>query len=146
MRLLDLKEDLIPCVQLLDESKYDAVRRPLKSILTQMTFSGYTGESVKSRAAAWYEAGDQEKFSSILKSRSLVMKRILALENALYAAQINNKKEMLSPAELQTSLAGVTEALDELIPKMECDQRWRSGKCEILPEEKVEAFLNKRSF
>ena len=83
-----------------------------------LTFRGYTGESVKTRAEAWGDAGDPELGKEILKRRRALVKRLTVLENGVYAAQTNNKAKMLSSSELSDALSGSLVALDAVIDKM----------------------------
>ena len=81
-----------------------------------------------------------ELASDILSRRTTLVKRVNEFELAVFAAQTNNKKSMLTSDELKAALDGIVEALDAVIAKMACqkkddgtDRRWRSGACEILP-------------
>jgi len=121
------------CPALLTDKKWDEVRKITSELLTTMTFSGYTGESVKARAAAWSYAGDAELSRAILTRRLALIRNINVLETAIFAAQTSNKKNMLSADELQSALAEIAVELDGLIPLLGCEARWKSGKCEILP-------------
>ena len=49
-RLRELRADLDSAQLLLNERNFDAVRKVTDEVGTAMTFSGYTGESVKARA------------------------------------------------------------------------------------------------
>ena len=146
LRLIMAREELGASSAAIDIKDYDGVRKTLNGILPLMTFSGYTGESVKARAEAWYEAGNTELSKEILTRRNSLMRRISSLENGLYAAQTNNKKTMKTPEELQAELAGTITALDAVIEKMGCERRWQSGKCEILPLPENAGFERKRVF
>ena len=92
-----------------------------------------TGESVKARAQAWTAAGQEDKAREIIKRRSTLLARLSELDTALYGAQTNNKKLRLNDDALQEALRAAIVALDAVIEKMDCDRRWSSGKCEILP-------------
>ena len=125
---------------MLDNKEWDAVRKMTSKLLTVMTLRGYTGESVKARADSWKEAGQEKKADKILELRQALVININQLEVAIFAAQTNDKKKMLSSEELKTLLAGVVTGTDGLIGQMGCqlkedgtERRWRSGACEILP-------------
>lgn len=147
LKLLMFREQLKKeAPQQLEDKEWDNVRKVSTALLTQMTFSGYTGESVKARAESWYDAGDKVLSKEILVRRNILMRSISTLENGLYAAQTNNKKTMLSPDDLQGALASTVVALDAVIDKMGCDRRWQSGRCEILPLAENAGFDHKRVF
>ena len=131
--LLASRAAIDSCPALLTNKKWDEVRKTTSELLTTMTFSGYTGESVKARAAAWSYAGDAELSRAILTRRLALIRNINVLETAIFAAQTSNKKSMLSADELQAALTEIAVELDGLIPLLGCDARWKSGKCEILP-------------
>jgi hypothetical protein len=133
MRLTRSRNEFAACASLLEAKNWDEVRKVISTLLPLMTFKGYTGESVKSRAQAWVEAGNLELAKEILARRKALLDRLSSLDNALFAAQTNNKQKLLSDKELQGELAGVIQALEAIIDKMGCDRRWKSGKCEILP-------------
>ena len=133
MRLTRSRNEFAACASLLEAKNWDEVRKVISTLLPLMTFKGYTGESVKSRAQAWVEAGNLELAKEILARRKALIDRLSSLDNALFAAQTNTKQKMLSDKELQVELAGVIQALEAIIDKMGCDRRWKSGKCEILP-------------
>ena len=85
-------------------------------------------------------AGDEALAKEILDRRTVLVRRIGALELAVFAEQTNDKKKRLSPDELQRARTDVIDALDPVIAKMGCqlkddgsERRWRSGACEILP-------------
>ena len=127
------REDLGVADALIADREYERVRKVINALLPVLTFKGYTGESVKSRAEAWVAAGDTEKAKDILDKRNALVRRLAALDRGLYGAQTNDKKTLLSVAELQEALSGAVGALDAVIGTMGCDRRWKSGKCEILP-------------
>lgn len=145
-RLKRSRDALSSCEGPLAQKKYDPVRKEINDLLPVMTFRGYLGESVKARAESWAAAGDplSKEYALaqvIFSRRSDLVRRLSALDRALFAAQTSNKKAMLSNDELLQSLRGVIEALDLVIEKMGCDggiadraeRRWKNGTCEILP-------------
>ena len=171
LALMLARKDLATCGPLLENREWDKVRKISEGVGKLLTFRGYTGESVKSRAESWGDAGEVELGKEILRRRKTLAVAINTLENGVFAAQTNNKPKMLSAAELQSSLTASVDALDAVIDKMgcaaargmlllprrwrkhaclphshhtqissafsiRCDQRWKSGKCEIMPKEK----------
>ena len=133
-RLRELRADLDAAVFLLNDRNFDAVRKVTDEVGTAMTFSGYTGESVKARAAAWATAGDMDLSKAIVLKRNALARKVNELANAVYTAQ-SNKAKMAPNAvdEMQVTLAGIAADMDSLLPLMGCEERWASGKCEILP-------------
>jgi len=119
--------------ELLKAKAWDKVRQIDEKLLSHLTFSGYTGESVKARAVSWGDAGETELSKAILTRRTGLSRSVGALEQAVFAAQTNKKSSMLSEDELQTAAGKVIAELDGLLPLLGCERRWRSGKCEILP-------------
>jgi len=136
IRLKQSREELDACVRLLENKQWDQVRKIINELLAPMSFNGYLGESVKSRAAAWVAAGELERSERIVARRSKLMGYLSTLQNGVYAAQTSNKQKMLSPDELQATLASASAALDDVIAEMGCERRWASGKCEILPKDR----------
>jgi len=139
-RLQKSRQELAECAPLLEAKKWDDVRKVTSTLVTIQTFRGYTGESVKARADAWTEAGETELATEIRARRATLVNQLSVLENGIFAAQVNDKKNRLSPEGLQEALAGSIVALDAVIDKMQCqlkedgtERRWRSGACEILP-------------
>lgn len=139
-RLQKSREELEEARPLLETKQWDAVRKITGTLVPVMTFRGYTGESVKSRADAWTEAGEKAKAKAIIDKRSSLVAQLSALDNAVFAAQTNDKKNRKSPEELQQIVTGSIAALDDVIALMGCqlkedgtERRWRSGACEILP-------------
>ena len=130
------RADFDSAPQLLEDKKWDAVRKLTQNLLPLLTFSGYRGESVKSRANAWLDAGEVEKSKAIAARRTAIASNINRLEIGIYAAQTGNKKTMLSMEEMQNAANSIIKELDGLLPLMGCEQRWQSGKCEILPKER----------
>lgn len=135
-----LRARLLRCSGYIEQQRWDDIRQVTKPLMTSMSFKGYTGESVKSRAEAWVAAGEVERAEEIKKRRVALLRNANALELAVFAAQTNDRKKMLSEAELQDLLKGTVASLDDVIAKMGCqkkddgsDRRWRSGACEILP-------------
>lgn len=144
LSLRNSRDELAACAALLDARRWDEVRKVTAILLTSMTFKGYTGESVKSRAASWAAAGNAELALYILARRIALMRNLSTLENGVFAAQTSNKSKMLSAEELQAALAGALNELDLLLPKMGCDSWVVAGFCEILPLDKSIADLAKR--
>ena len=134
-KLRQSREDLAACGPLLEAKQWEDVRKPINNLLPSLTFKGYTGESVKSRAAAWAAAGELERSKDIIAKRATLVVSLSKLDTALFAVQTNKKKDMLSPEELQDALTSTTGALDALIAKMGCPTRVVAGQCEILPLE-----------
>lgn len=132
-RLKQSRDELAQCASFLESKQWDKVRQAVSSLLPLMTFRGYTGESVKTRAEAWVSAGNLELAKEIFDRRGVLVKQLNALDQGVFAAQTSNKKLMLSEIGLQETLSSVLVALDAVIDKMDCDRRWKSGKCEILP-------------
>ena len=118
--LMFARKDLATCGPLLENRQWDKVRQITEGVGKLLTFRGYTGESVKSRAESWGDAGEVELGKEILRRRKTLVVAINALENAVFAAQTNNKPKMLSPDELQSSLTASVAALDAVIEKMGC--------------------------
>ena len=134
------RSQLADAEPLLENKKWDDVRKITQKLLTIMTLRGYTGESVKARADAWMEAGETKKANEIFERRQDLVVKTSTLELAIFAAQTNDKKKMVTPDELKLQLKGVVTSLDAVIAKMGCqkkedgtERRWRSGACEILP-------------
>lgn len=123
---------MLQCLSLATVPAFVGRSQVVNSLLPALTFKGYTGESVKSRALAWAEAGEPTLSSEIIARRRALFINLSALDNGIFAAQQNNKKKMLSDAELQNALSGSIEALDSLIEKMGCETRVVAGVCEIL--------------
>ena len=134
-KLRKSREELDGCGPLLDAKQWADVRKPIDALLPALTFKGYTGESVKSRAAAWAAAGELQRSKEIVARRATLVVSLSKLDIALFAAQTNKKKDMLSPEELQDALTSSVNALDGLIAKMGCPTRVVAGQCEILPLE-----------
>jgi len=126
LRLRQSREELAACGPLLEQRRWEEVRKVTSVLLAAMTFKGYTGESVKSRAAAWAAAGDAARSSSLLSKRTALMRRISALENGVYAAQTNKKELMVTAEQLQAELTGAVSELDALLPEMGSDAHRRS--------------------
>ena len=142
-RLQKSRDELESCKQLLADKEWDKVRAITGTLTPVLTFRGYTGESVKSRAESWNDAGEKELSKEIFKRRNTLVRALSALENGVFGNQTNDKKLKQSPEELQESLKGSIVALDAVIDKMGCqikedgsERRWRSGACEILPLER----------
>jgi hypothetical protein len=129
--------------QLLESAKWDAVRKLTTDLLPLLTFSGYRGESVKSRANAWLAAGEEEKSRAIAARRIEIAKNVNRLEIGLYNMQSGKGGKTCvkgvctyDTKDMQEATAGIIAALDALLPLMGCEQRWQSGKCEILPKDR----------
>jgi hypothetical protein len=142
-RLQKSREELEGCKALLADKQWEEVRKILGVLTPVLTFRGYTGESVKSRAESWSDAGEKELSKDIFKRRNTLVRKLTALENGIFGNQTNDKKLKMSPEELQEALGGAIVALDDVIEKMGCqikedgsERRWRSGACEILPLER----------
>ena len=131
--LTDAREALNRVPAYLEKREWEKVRQVVDDLLTTMTFSRYTGESVKARASKWAAAGDKELSDKILARRISLTRSIATFEEAVFAAQVSDKKKMLSPDELQAAGRAVTAELDSLLPLLGCESRWKSGRCEILP-------------
>jgi len=116
----------------LEDQDWDALRKSVRALSPLLTFGGYTGESLKGRAEAWAAAGDVPKAKEILVRRNALARKLTALDTSLYAVQ-TSKKPLPSAAELSEALMGVIEALDGVLAYMGCEQRWKSGACEIIP-------------
>lgn len=127
------RKDLNICGPLLADKQYDKIRQIVNSLIPIMTFRGYTGESVKARADSWAAAGNSELAAEIMERRRALLIKLSELDNGLFAAQTNNKKNMVTAEALQLALDDSIAALDAIIDKMGCEKRWQSGKCEILP-------------
>ena len=71
---------------------------------------------------------------AIVLKRNALARKVNELANAVYTAQ-SNKAKMAPNAvdEMQVTLAGIAADMDGLLPLMGCEERWASGKCEILP-------------
>ena len=132
-KLQTAREDFDDADSFIADKEYESVRKVINALLPVLTFKGYTGESVKSRAEAWVAAGQPEKAKDILLKRNELVRKLATLDRGLYGAQTNDKKILLSSAELQEALSGAVGALDAVIRTMDCERRWKSGKCEILP-------------
>ena len=144
--LRESRASLGGCSAFLRNKKWDQIRPITKELLTKMTFSGYTGESVKARAAAWSYAGEAALSKAILTRRLALIKAINVLENGVFAQETSDKKKMLSTEELQAALAAVAAELDSLLPLLGCEQRWSNGKCEILPPPEDRSMADLISF
>ena len=88
---------------------------------------------MKARADYWVAAGELDKAKEIRDLRGKLLRELSVIENAVFAEQTNKKSKTLSAEELQEALSRAIAALDALIGKMDCESRWKSGACEILP-------------
>jgi hypothetical protein len=146
LRLRQARKELVECADKIANKEWDDVRKVTNNLLPLMTFKGYTGESVKARAESWYDAGETERSKEILTRRGVLMRKLSTLENGVFAAQTSNKKKMVSAAELDLALRESVTALDALLEKMDCPNRWKSGACEILPLPENRDFMRTRAF
>ena len=140
--------------QLLESARWDDVKKLTVDLLPLLTFSGYRGESVKSRANAWLAAGEEEKSKAIAAKRTALAKSINRLEVGLYNVQTGKGKKCVKGVcaydteDMQEATAAIIAALDGLLPLMGCENRWQSGKCEILPKDRsgIEALVSQGVF
>lgn len=133
LKLKKSREELVQCPALIEAKQWDDVRQKINALLPFLTFKGYTGESVKSRALSWARVGEIELSDEIVARRRKLVLTLSSLDTALFAAQTNKPAKMLTPQELQDTLSEAIEALDSLIAKLGCETRVVSGACEILP-------------
>jgi len=132
LKLKVAREQLGAGISKIDDKQWDALRKPINALLPSLSLKGYTGESVKSRALAWARVGNVERSEEIIALRGALVVQLSQLDNALFAAQTNKAKKMLSEKEMKDVLQGTLAALDALIAKMGCETRVIGGACEII--------------